>query len=309
MDLPTIAVIGGGLMGTGIAQVFATAGHRVRVQEPFAAVRDTIADRLRSGLAQLGEDPDAAQQVSVHERLADAVAGADIVFEAAPEKLALKRTIFAALEHHAPHRAILSSNTSVMPIGSIVAGLATQDRMIGTHWWNPPTLIPLVEVIQATNTSDATVAAMMTLLAAAGKKPAHVRKDVAGFVANRLQHALWREAVAMVADGICDAATVDDCVKHSFGLRLPVLGPLENADLVGIDLTRDIHRTILPALNRDSTPNPILDEMIAAGRLGFKSGSGFRDWSEAEQSALRARLVNHLRDVRAHPSRLAGEAS
>jgi 3-hydroxybutyryl-CoA dehydrogenase len=301
MERPTIAVIGGGLMGTGIAQVFAAAGHAVHVQEPIAATRDTVIDRLRAGLVQLGQDADAAARVSVHERLAAAVEGADIVFEAAPEKL--------ALEHAAPRHAILASNTSVMPIGSIVAGLSTQERMIGTHWWNPPTLIPLVEVIQATTTSDATVAAMMALLRAVGKKPAHVRKDVAGFVANRLQHALWREAVAMVADGICDAATVDDCVKHSFGLRLSVLGPLETADLVGLDLTRDIHRTILPALNRDTRPSPILDELIAAGRLGFKSGSGFRDWSEAEQAALRTRLVDHLRDAAARSSRLAGEPS
>ncbi len=134
----------------------------------------------------------------------------------------------------------------------------------------------------------------MDLLASVGKKPAHVKKDVAGFVANRLQHALWREAIAMVADGICDAKTVDDCVKNSFGLRLPVLGPLENADLVGIELTRDIHRTIIPELNRDSTPSPLLDTMIAAGRLGFKSGEGFQRWSEANQAALRQRLVDHL---------------
>lgn len=309
MEHPTIAVIGGGLMGTGIAQVFAAAGHAVQIQEPVAATRDTVIERLRTGLVQLGQAAQAANRVSVHDRLEDAVAGADIVFEAAPEKLALKRTIFAALEHAAPRHAILASNTSVMPIGSIVAGLSTQERMVGTHWWNPPTLIPLVEVIQATTTSDATVAAMMALLRAVGKKPAHVRKDVAGFVANRLQHALWREAVAMVADGICDAATVDDCVKHSFGLRLSVLGPLETADLVGLDLTRDIHRTILPALNRDTRPSPILDELIAAGRLGFKSGSGFRDWSEAEQAALRTRLVDHLRDAAAQSSRLAGEPS
>ena len=309
MDRPTIAVIGGGLMGTGIAQVFAAAGYRVRIQEPIAAVRETVMDRLRTGLMQLGDDEAHVAQVSVHARLAEAVHAADVVFEAAPEKLALKRTIFAALEHDAPRHAILASNTSVMPIGSIVAGLSTQERMIGTHWWNPPTLIPLVEVIQASNTSDAAVVTMMALLHDVGKKPAHVRKDVAGFVANRLQHALWREAVAMVADGICDAATVDDCVKHSFGLRLPVLGPLENADLVGLDLTRDIHRTILPTLNRDTAPSPILDALIAAGRLGFKSGCGFRDWSDADQAALRTRLVDHLRDARPHASRLAGEPS
>lgn len=299
MSKAQIAVIGGGLMGAGIAQMFAAAGHRVAVQEPAEAVRATIVPRVREGLIQLGDDPAAADLVRVTERVDDAVAGAAFVTEAAPEKLWLKRTIFAELESCAPAGAILASNTSVMPIGSITAGFASAHRMIGTHWWNPATLVPLVEVVQGVATSDATVAATMDLLASIGKKPAHVQKDVAGFVANRLQHALWREAIAMVADGICDARTLDDCVKHSFGLRLAVLGPLENADLVGIDLTRDIHKTIIPQLNRDGEPHPILSEMIAQGRLGFKSGAGFQRWSEADQAALRQRLVAHLLKARA----------
>ncbi len=294
MTKMTIAVIGGGLMGAGIAQVFAAAGHKVAVHEPFDAVRETLIERIRAGLVQVGDDPALADNVSATADLAAAVREAWFVTEAAPEKLELKRSIFAKLIELAPADAILASNSSVMPIGSIAAGLPSAERIVGTHWWNPAVLIPLVEVIQGTETSYATVAATMDLLASVGKKPAHVKKDVAGFVANRLQHALWREAIAMVADGICDAKTVDDCVKNSFGLRLPVLGPLENADLVGIELTRDIHRTIIPELNRDSTPSPLLDTMIAAGRLGFKSGEGFQRWSEANQAALRQRLVDHL---------------
>ena len=298
MGKQKIAVIGGGLMGVGIAQTFAAADHQVCVQEPIAAVRETFDTRLRAGLRQLGQDEAAAEQVSVYETLREAVCEADYITEAAPEKLALKRTIFAQLEAYAPRHAILASNTSVMPIGSIVTGLASQHRMVGTHWWNPATLIPLVEVIQGAGTSEATVGATMDLLASVGKKPAHVKKDVAGFVANRLQHALWREALAMVAQGICDARTLDDCVKNSFGLRLAVLGPLENADLVGLDLTRDIHRTIIPQLSREDGPNPILDDLIAQGRLGFKSGEGLQSWTAAEQDALRARLVEHLLKAR-----------
>jgi 3-hydroxybutyryl-CoA dehydrogenase len=134
----------------------------------------------------------------------------------------------------------------------------------------------------------------MALLARIGKRPARVRKDVAGFVANRLQHALWREAIAMVADGICDARTVDDCVKNSFGRRLAVLGPLENADMIGLDLTLDIHRTIIPELDRSAGPNTLLSQKVAAGELGFKTGTGFREWSAAEQAELREALVTHL---------------
>jgi 3-hydroxybutyryl-CoA dehydrogenase len=152
----------------------------------------------------------------------------------------------------------------------------------------------LVEVIQAAQTSDATIHATMEILTSIGKSPAHVTKDVPGFVANRLQHALWREAIAMVAAGICDAATLDACVKNSFGLRLAVLGPLENADLVGLDLTLDVHRTIIPELDRSDGPNPYLEAQVAAGRLGFKSGEGFRAWSDEEMKALRHKLAAHL---------------
>lgn len=294
MTKATIAVIGGGLMGAGIAQVFASAGHKVFVHEPFDAVRETILERIRAGSTQVGDNPGLAANVGVTSDLSEAVRDASFVTEAAPEKIELKRSIFTQLIEFAPRDAILASNSSVMPIGSIASGLPTTERIVGTHWWNPAVLIPLVEVIQGAETSDATIDATMKLLASVGKKPAHVKKDVAGFVANRLQHALWREAIAMVSDGICDARTVDDCVKNSFGLRLPVLGPLENADLVGIELTRDIHQTIIPELNRDSGPHPILDAMIVDGKLGFKSGEGFQVWSEAEQAGLRQRLVDHL---------------
>jgi 3-hydroxybutyryl-CoA dehydrogenase len=166
--------------------------------------------------------------------------------------------------------------------------------MVGTHWWNPPYLVPLVEVVQAEKTDDQTLARTMGLLKSVGKAPAHVRKDVPGFVANRLQHALWREAIAMVAEGICDPATLDSCVKNSFGLRLPVLGPLENADLVGLDLTLDIHKTMIPELDRSAGPSPYLEEQVKAGHLGFKTGQGFRNWSSEEQQILRLQLAQHL---------------
>jgi len=186
----------------------------------------------------------------------------------------------------------------VIPIHRIAAGLPTAERIVGTHWWNPPALIPLVEVVQSARTTESTVRATMELLTAIGKSPAHVTKDLPGFVANRLQHALWREAIAMVRAGVCDAATLDACVKNSFGLRLAVLGPLENADLVGLDLTLDIHKTIIPELDRSDRPDPYLEAQVAAGRLGFKTGAGFRAWSEDEMGALRRRLAAHLLKAR-----------
>jgi 3-hydroxybutyryl-CoA dehydrogenase len=289
-------------MGAGIAQVFATAGHSVRVFEPADAVRDTVVSRVIDLLHLYGLDESAASRIEVTVELSKAVAGADFVTEAAPEKLELKRSIFAQLVDLASPHAILASNTSVIPIRRIAEGLPTAGRIVGTHWWNPAGLIPLVEVVQAEQTSTATVAATLALLKSVGKAPAHVTKDTPGFVANRLQHALWREAIAMLAEGICDAATLDACVKNSFGLRLAVLGPLENADLVGLDLTLDIHKTMIPALSRLDRPDPYLEAQVAAGRLGFKSGAGFKEWSASEMQALRQRLALHLLAARRNRS-------
>ena len=190
--------------------------------------------------------------------------------------------------------AVLCSNTSVMPITEIMAGLQDKSRALGTHWWNPPHLIPLVEVIRTADTSEAAMASVMALLAGAGKVPVRVEKDVPGFIGNRLQHALWREAISLVERGICDAAAVDAVVKASFGRRLAVLGPLENADLVGTDLTLDIHNTVLADLEARRGPSPLLQAMVAEGRLGMKSGEGFRTWTPDEARALREKIVSHL---------------
>ena len=281
-------------MGAGIAQVFAAAGHSVTVFEPAKDIRATVRSRISQTLSLCGLDERAADAVAVTDNFAAAVGEADYVTEAAPERLELKQKIFADLVDACPAAAILASNTSVIPIHRIAAGLPTAGRIVGTHWWNPPGLIPLVEVIQSAQTSDATIRDTMDLLTSVGKSPAHVAKDVPGFVANRLQHALWREAIAMVAAGICDAATLDSCVKNSFGLRLAVLGPLENADLIGLDLTLDIHKTILPELDRADRPSPYLEAQVAAGKLGFKSGEGFRAWSDDEMAVLRRQLAAHL---------------
>src|SRR5437763_3519011 len=147
-------------------------------------------------------------------------------------------------------------------------------------------------------TSTKAVDWTMTLHEAAGKMPVRVNKDVPGFVGNRLQHALWREAIALVEHGICDAETVDTVIKASFGRRLAVLGPLENADLVGTDLTLAIHRTVLPDIEHRGGPSPYLERLVAGGKLGFKSGEGFRKWSAEQQAALRGRVLAHLKSAR-----------
>jgi 3-hydroxybutyryl-CoA dehydrogenase len=291
---PAIAVIGAGLMGAGIAQVFAAAGHRVALFDAIEAARASALARIRDNLAAIGLDPQAAAAVILHDQLATAVADVDFVIEAAPEDLPLKQRLFSEVEQAARPGTILASNTSVIPITAIMEKLGDRTRALGTHWWNPPYLVPLVEVIRTTDTSNAAVAATLTLLASVGKTAVEVKKDIPGFIGNRLQHALWREAIALVAEGVCDAKTVDDVVKSSFGARLAVLGPLENADLVGTDLTRSIHGYLLPALDRSTAPSPYLDRLVDEGRLGFKSGEGFQAWAPAQQAALRERVTKHL---------------
>ncbi|MDR6773212.1 3-hydroxyacyl-CoA dehydrogenase NAD-binding domain-containing protein [Azospirillum sp. BE72] len=295
MTKQRIAIIGGGLMGHGIAQAFAAAGHRVAIQEPDAGRRAAILGHIRRNLQILGEDTAAADLIDPREALVDAVADADIVIEAVPEDLALKQRVLAAVEAAAPAHALLASNTSVIPITRIMEPLGDKTRAMGTHWWNPPHLIPLVEVIQTGDTGDAAIAAMIGLLASIGKKPVHVRKDVPGFIGNRLQHAMWREAIALVENGVCDAETVDTVVKASFGRRLAVLGPLENADLVGTDLTLAVHEHLLADLDRSAGPQNLLRDLVASGRLGMKAGAGFRTWTEAQRQEVADGLAAHLR--------------
>jgi 3-hydroxybutyryl-CoA dehydrogenase len=293
-----IAVVGAGLMGHGIAQVFALAGHEVNVTDSLLQNLDTVKLRIAANLRDLGEDENAAARVLPFVDLAEAVREVDYVVEAVSENLALKQKLFSEIERHVRTDTILASNTSVIPITAIMQGLERRERGVGTHWWNPPFLVPLVEVIETQWTSPQTVAWTMQLHQEAGKKPAHVKKDVPGFIGNRLQHALWREAISLVEHGICDAKTVDDVVKASFGRRLAVLGPLENADQVGTDLTLAIHDTVLPAIENRPGPSPYLQELVADGKLGFKSGQGFQKWSPEEQAALRNRVMQHLKAMR-----------
>jgi 3-hydroxybutyryl-CoA dehydrogenase len=294
-----IAVIGAGLMGHGIAQVFALAGHEVTIYDQVMASLNSVTDRIAANLKELGDDAKAIERVTPVANLATALRDADYVVEAVLEDLPLKQKLFAEIEQHVRPDTILASNTSVIPITKIMKGLKKRDRALGTHWWNPPFLVPLVEVIETQWTSPQTVDFTMKLHAAAGKKPAHVKKDVPGFIGNRLQHALLREAIALVEQGICDAETVDNVVKSAFGRRLAVLGPLENADMVGTDLTLAIHNFVLRDIDSRPGPSPYLKKLVKAGKFGFKSGEGFRKWSPAQQQALRSKVLQHLKKARA----------
>jgi len=294
MSNPRISVIGAGLMGHGIAEIFAAAGHPVALHDSFAQVLESAPGRIAAIFDLLGQDRAGLKNVTYHASFEEAVAQADFVFEAAPEKPELKREIFERLGRAAPAKAVLATNTSAIPIHRVGERVADKSRVIGTHFWNPPHLVPLVEVVQSEATSLDVVQRTMKLFEDVGMSPVHVKRDIPGFIGNRLQHALKREAIALVANGVCDAETVDRVVKEGFGARLAVLGPLEQSDLVGLNLTLDIHRTLIKDLDHSQGPNPFLEAKVAAGELGMSTGQGFRKWTPEEAAALRKRLNEHL---------------
>ncbi len=309
--LQRIAVIGGGMMGVGVAQVFAAAGHAVALQDVYPEALGRAPGTLTANLTFLAEHglfaadcvDDAVGRVRLTTDLTDAAGDADVVVECVFEDLALKQDVFEKLDALCRPEAILCTNTSVMSIAEIGARASRRERVIGTHFWNPPYLIPLVEVVRTEQVDPAVVDRTMDLLRRVGKHPIDCKKDVPGFVANRLQHALWREAISIVEHGIADAATVDESIRFGPGLRLPILAPMENADMVGLDLTLAIHDYILPHLESSDEPSPLLRAKVDAGELGFKSGKGFAEWTPEAAEASRRRLVAYLVHVLGDPER------
>jgi len=300
-----IAVIGAGLMGHGIGQIFAVHGHDVTLVDLDEKILSSATVGIRNNLELMAdhdfitpEEIDAAlARVSITTDTEKGVNGADFVVEAVVENLEVKQNIFKKLDQLCPTSTILASNTSVISITEIARESVEKKRIVGTHFWNPPHLIPLVEVVPGTETMPETVDATYDLLLSVGKHPVKVKKDVPGFVANRLQHALWREAISIVENDIADAATVDECIKFGFGLRLPALGPMENSDMVGNDLVLAIHDYILEHIESSPDPSPLLREKVAKGELGFKSGQGFQSWSEEEIETSRKNLQHYLLKV------------
>jgi len=282
------AVVGAGLMGRRIAGVLASAGLDV-------VITDTNAEILGAAATEANEVTGAQRgSVSATADLAAAVRDCDLVVEAIVENLAVKQELFERLAGLTPRGAVLATNTSVLPIGAVTERVEDGGRVIGTHFWNPPDLIPVVEVIPSERTHADTVDRIVALLDQAGKLPVRVGRDVAGFIGNRLQHALWREAMALVAEGICDAETVDLLVRNTIGLRLAALGPLENADYIGLDLTLAIHDAVIPNINSDPHPSPLLRELVDTGHLGARTGRGFLDWPPGAREETAARLAGHI---------------
>ena len=287
-------VVGGGRMGVAIAQILAAAGIAVTVVEPSAVARASVPGRLAQIFRLQGQPCERAALVSVVAEIDAAPPDVAIAIEAAPENVDLKRNIFRRLDERCPADAILATNTSVIPVQRIAAGVRDPSRVVGTHFWNPPYAVRLVEVVRSEGTSEETVERTLALMAAVGQQPVRVNKDIPGFIGNRLQHALKREAIALVQAGVCDAETVDTVVKASFGARLGIMGPLEQSDLVGLNLTLAIHEVILPDLDTSRTPQKLLVDLVAAGHTGAAAGQGFRHWTSEARAELQTRLDRAL---------------
>jgi 3-hydroxybutyryl-CoA dehydrogenase len=301
-NIKNISVIGAGMMGHGIAQIFASRSYHVTLidvrqdllSKAIENIRSNLTLMVERGIGKRGEIEPTLQRIETTLDWKEVTSRAQFVVEAVSENLELKQKIFHDLDSLCPSETILATNTSVISITEIAKKAQNRKRILGTHFWNPPYLVPLVEVIRGEETSSEAVEMTCGLLKRVGKHPVRVKKDVPGFVGNRLQHALWREAISIVDKGIADPETVDEVIKKGFGLRLPALGPLENADMVGLDLTMAIHDYILKYLDSSPEPAPILREKVRKGELGFKTGQGFRKWSADEVKRSRANLLEYL---------------
>ena len=278
-----VAVIGVGMLGRGIASVAARAGFDVTTYDHDPDVNHRALEYFRSQRLNVCTAPS----------LDDAATGAEYVIEAVIEDLAVKQRVFAQAGAAAPS-ATLMSNSSSLPIGEIVVDTPSPERTVGMHWFNPPELIPPVEVIPGPRTDEAIVARAAAFTKRLGKVPVLVARDVPGFVGNRLQHALCREALAQVSDGLVDARTVDRIASDTVGQRLTVCGPLAEIDQLGAGAALAELEEMLPFINRDALPARVLRDKVAGGELGAKTGIGFLAWHHGERERVAAELTAYL---------------
>ena len=301
MDIKNILICGGGMMGKNIAFVFASnPDFRIGVYDlyqtdVYAGIRTNTKQLVEHGVMTDADVEERLSRISFTTDMdSELVSRADLVIEAVFEDMKIKRETFAKLEARCRPDTIFCTNSSVMSPSEISRDLKHRERFVGTHFWNPGHLIPLVEVVKSDASSDEVAQTVMDVLASVGKEPVLCKKDVPGFIANRMQHALWREAISIVEHGIADAATVDKAVRYAFGLRLPQLGPLENADMVGTDLTYNIHDYILKDLEDSHEPSPLLKQLRDEGKIGFKTGEGFQKWTPEQVAKSNAALNEYL---------------
>jgi 3-hydroxybutyryl-CoA dehydrogenase len=275
-------------MGAGIAGVFASLGYPVRV---FSRSQDTLAIAQKKIEALAG----ARAQVEYTSSLQDCVDGADIVTENLAEDVSLKQRVFAEIESAVSQDCLLTTNTSSVPITMIAEQLTRPERVVGIHWFNPPAVMPLVEIVRGAKTSDDVVRRARELCAAIGKEVIEVKTDVAGFVINRLQYAMLREALHLVSAGVASIEDVDRAVETTLAPRWSAAGPLRLMDMAGLDTVEKVSGILMPALDRSETVPPLVRTLCSEGAFGTKSGRGFYPWTEEAVAAAIARRDDTVR--------------
>lgn len=290
-------IVGGGTMGLGVAVVLLAGGWRVDVVSPTAATRESLPKRVMQAMQRLNKPFDAAA-LGVHADYARLPwAEIALVVENVREDLALKQSVFAELERLSAPHTILSSNSSSFPISEIGKGLKTQARMMGLHFFMPAYLVPLVEVIRGEATDAALAEKVGDWMWALGKRPVQVKRDIPGFLGNRMQHALIREALNLLQSGVASAEDIDAAIRYSFGFRLAAAGPLLQREHAGWDMSFAVAQSLYPDLSNMQTPPPVIENMVKQGRFGMKSGQGLMAWDPDSIAGEKARYEQALQTV------------
>ena len=286
-------IIGGGTMGADVAAIFAAGGMGVDIVQRPGKTRDSLRERAARSVAELGGvQPD----VSLHDALRDVPwQQAGIVVESVNEDLPLKQRIFAELEALAPADIPLTSNSSSFPISRIAGGLNSARRMLGLHFFMPAHMVPLVEVVRSDATDAVVARSVFDLMQKLHRKPVMVAKDIPGFLANRMQHALMREAWSLIERGIATPEDVDIAVRYGFGFRYVAAGPILQKEMSGLDVNFLASSTVFPDLCNDALPAAKLAAKVKAGEIGMKTGKGFYDWPADKIARAKARYQTALK--------------
>jgi len=304
--IKNVGVLGTGNMGPGIALQFARAGIMVHIWGPDKKYRDegvenfarNLSDMVREGFMDPGEAAQMGIRVKVTASLDEACKEADLIVEAIPEVLEMKQDLFSQIEEICSRECIIASNTSTLLPTPLSEKMKHKERLLVAHFWNPAHLAPLVEVCGSPVTSSEVIETMMAILKKIGNEPVLMRKEILGFLGNRIMHAMNREALALIGDGVCDAEDIDKVVNASFGPRFAHLGPMEYLDFSGLDLIKNIQGYLYGDL--DNTPGvlPVIDALVSEGNLGLKTGKGLFDWSAKENTIRENRDKEFIRRLK-----------
>lgn len=292
-----IAVVGAGTMGAGIASVFAALGWQVSLYSRSQATLDKARTLVEASTGT------ATPHIFYTTSLPACLENADVVSENLAENPELKKTVLRDIEQHVPPTCLLSTNTSSVPITQLATALSNPHRLIGIHWFNPPQVMPLVEIVLGDATAEAVVAQAQALAKAAGKTSIIVRQDCPGFVVNRLQYAMLREALFLVEQGIASIADVDMAVESTLAPRWAACGPLRLMDMAGLDTVQNVSAILMPALSNATDIPALVRQRVAEGALGTKTGRGFYPWTDQSAASARSKrdhMVAHARKVANH---------